>query len=527
MRDRDIAGAIVAGDPAGLPAAYDAYAASLHSYCRSLLADPADAAAALQDTFVVAAAKVVALWERDRLRPWLYAVARNECHRRLRDRARQVGSDETSEITIVTADEAAADEDEEDLEALVQAAIGGLNLGDREIIELNKRHDLDGADLADALGVPADLALALTLRARAQLERSLGALLVARSGRRECVELDALLDNWDGRLTVPLRKQVSGHIEECQTCGARKDRELSPALPLSILPLLTLPAGLRERVLRLVSDPEPDAVQYRDEVIGRAGEFGYAGFPAQIAPAGGARRSAGAGGPGVPDEEPANRSRRTVLGAAAALVILAGAVLAAYLLVSGTGPASESAGGPGSADGPGAAAPSGQSGVGPVAVSSVSPAAAGLTITPSASPGQSGLAASATPGSSSPATPAPGGSSPAARPSAQPPGGHLSVSPGIVQLPLASVGGLSSGSFTLTAVGGPVTYAISGGGLYLSVSPASGTLAAGQTQPVSVGLTLNPNGAPPPSSTILTISPDGQTVSVEYPLSALVTRLGL
>ena len=101
------------------------------------------------------------------------------------------------------------------------------------------------------------------------------------------------------------------------------------------------------------------------------------------------------------------------------------------------------------------------------------------------------------------------------------------MSPGIVQLPLASVGGLSSGSFTLTAVGGPVTYAISGGGLYLSVSPASGTLAAGQTQPVSVGLTLNPNGAPPPSSTILTISPDGQTVSVEYPLSALVTRLGL
>jgi DNA-directed RNA polymerase specialized sigma24 family protein len=42
MRDREIVAAIVAGDPAGLAAAYDSYAAALHAYCRSLLGEPAE-----------------------------------------------------------------------------------------------------------------------------------------------------------------------------------------------------------------------------------------------------------------------------------------------------------------------------------------------------------------------------------------------------------------------------------------------------------------------------------------------------
>ena len=55
MRDSEIVAVIVAGDPHGLAAAYDRYAAALHTYCRSLLAEPADAADAVQDTFVIAA----------------------------------------------------------------------------------------------------------------------------------------------------------------------------------------------------------------------------------------------------------------------------------------------------------------------------------------------------------------------------------------------------------------------------------------------------------------------------------------
>jgi hypothetical protein len=43
LHDREIVAAIVAGDPAGLAAGYDRYASALYTYCRSLLAEPADA----------------------------------------------------------------------------------------------------------------------------------------------------------------------------------------------------------------------------------------------------------------------------------------------------------------------------------------------------------------------------------------------------------------------------------------------------------------------------------------------------
>src|SRR5258708_28624530 len=102
--DREIVAAILAGDPAGLAAAYDHYASALYTYCRSLLTEPADAADAVQDTFVVAASKLAGLREPDRLRPWLYAVARNECHRRRRARPPAAALDERGERTPTSAD---------------------------------------------------------------------------------------------------------------------------------------------------------------------------------------------------------------------------------------------------------------------------------------------------------------------------------------------------------------------------------------------------------------------------------------
>jgi len=54
MRDGDLVAAVVAGDPAALAAAYDQFAPALYGYCRSLLSEPASAAGAVRDTFVVA-----------------------------------------------------------------------------------------------------------------------------------------------------------------------------------------------------------------------------------------------------------------------------------------------------------------------------------------------------------------------------------------------------------------------------------------------------------------------------------------
>ena len=61
-----------------------------------MLGDPEDAADAVQDMFVIAAARLGGLGDPRKLRPWLYAVARNECHARLG--ASEVGLDEAAEL---------------------------------------------------------------------------------------------------------------------------------------------------------------------------------------------------------------------------------------------------------------------------------------------------------------------------------------------------------------------------------------------------------------------------------------------
>ena len=438
MRDREIVAAIVAGDPAGLAAAYDSYAAVLHGYCRSLLAEPADAADAVQDTFVIAAAKLGDLRDPDRLRSWLYAVARNECYRRLRAQARLASLDEAGDVSDTAAD-ASAGTGGAELRELVTAALAGLNPGDRDVIELNLRHEVEGPDLAQALGVPLNQAHALASRSRGQLERSLGALLVARTGREACAELDALLNSWDGTLAPLVRKRVNRHIETCEICGERKRRELSPAALFSVLPLVGLPPGLRHQVQRLVFDTSPEVVRYRAHVVARAGRLGPDGFPLQLSPA---RAGRGRG----------MRAHPVPYSVAAAVIVLAGSGSAAYAFKHHHSAADRH------------------------------PASVTVTITASAT----AAAASSQPAPSPTATPttAPVVTPPSASPSASP---SPSVSPGTLLLSTTflRLSGQGSGTFTVTAEGGPVTYSLTvppG----LTVSPLTGTLTAGQQQVITV-----------------------------------------
>ena len=117
------------------------------------------------------------------------------------------------------------------------AALAGLNPGDREVVELNLRHDLAGRDLADVLGVSPGQANALASRARSQFASSLGAR-----------------------------------------------RDLDPAMLLSMLPAAPPPAGLRGHLLDLTGDSSLVCLAYQARVINRAGPFGRSGFPKPLDP---------------------------------------------------------------------------------------------------------------------------------------------------------------------------------------------------------------------------------------------------
>jgi RNA polymerase sigma factor (sigma-70 family) len=518
MQDREVVAAIVAGDPDGIAAAYDTYALPLHSYCLSLLHEPADAADAVQDTFLIATAKLGGLRDPGKLRPWLYAVARNECYRRLRAGQATSALDEAGEMTAEGVDVASAVEQAE-VRQFVQDAIAGLNPGDRDVLELSLVQGLDGDELADTLGVSRNHAHALVSRARTQLERSLGALLVARTGREACTALDALLAGWDGQLTVLLRKRVSRHIEQCEICGELKRRELSPALFAGALPLVALMPGFREHVLKLCADLSAAGLARRASVAARAGQFGPSGFPKPSPP------------PGASGWHRVLRHPHALAAGAATAAAAAG--IGAVLILgggahshapgagargsAGPGVVANSRGGP--SRGPGSSPGAGPSGLAPSAGPGGSTAPAVLATGPGSQP-PPGPSGSATSGSGAPSSgapssaPASGSSSSAPAPASSPapvPQGTLTVS--LNRLVLVAVNGHGEGTFTLTAKGGPVSFSISAAA-GLSVSPASGSLSSGATATITVTssslISLNDK---------LTINPGGYTVTVVLNIS--------
>jgi RNA polymerase sigma factor (sigma-70 family) len=281
MDDREIVPAIAAGDLSGLAAAYDEHAESLYGYCRWMLSAPEDAADAVENTFIIAAGRLDRLRDPRKLRPWLFAVARNECHSQLG--ASEVGLGEDTSLPDPPSDTGARGRAERaELARLVRTALDELSPGEREAIELDLRHDLQGADLAAVLGVSRNQAHALASHARGELEAALGALFVARTGRRGCAELDLLLDGWDGQLTGSTRKLVGRHIEQCDACADRSHGALRAAVRYGMAPLAALPSELRDEVLELCADSSPETLSYRREVTQRAGTFLPTGFPQAI-----------------------------------------------------------------------------------------------------------------------------------------------------------------------------------------------------------------------------------------------------
>ena len=182
VSDAQLAVAAAAGDRAAFAGIYDRYADRLYDFCVGMVRDRDTAADCVQDTFCTAATRLASLRDPDKLRPWLYAIARNEALRRIRERRREQPSDALPEATSSDpSPETLATRSE--LAELVAAAAGGLSDRDRTVLELTYRHGMDGPELAEALGVSAATARTLTHRLRETVERSLGALLVVRNAR--------------------------------------------------------------------------------------------------------------------------------------------------------------------------------------------------------------------------------------------------------------------------------------------------------------------------------------------------------
>ncbi|RAY11876.1 hypothetical protein DPM19_28300 [Actinomadura craniellae] len=329
--DRRLASSLQSGDPDALAHAFDGYAPRLYDYCHALLRDQETAARALHDALIAAHQHVHGLTEPEYLRGWLYAMARNECMRRLRDPNRPAERRESPEIEGPAAD---AEERARRQEArqLVHSALAGLGGRQREAIDLLFRHGLDPQEIGGVLGMPGPDADALTRQARHDLDQALAAALLAREAPGSpCPSVGPLLGDGRWPLAPATCRKLIRHIETCSICAEQRHRPLSAGPLLQALPTAMMPADLRAQVLTAAF--APDLAEMRARIARRAEPFDEWGWPVPVDPR--TRRTEPAAGGG-------GKGRNLVWPAAAAAVTVLLLVGGVFFVLSGSSGSSPS-----------------------------------------------------------------------------------------------------------------------------------------------------------------------------------------
>ncbi|MGV9305749.1 hypothetical protein ACWENQ_09065 [Nonomuraea sp. NPDC004354] len=270
MNDRVLVEALRARDPGALAALYDTHAEGIYHYCWTLLSNPDSAQVALRDTLIAAEAHIGALAEPDRLRGWLYALARQECLRRRTGG----GGDETEAMVALPA---LADPADADLRVMAWNAVRSLTAADAELLELTTRHGLSTFDVAAVLGVT-PRQIEITHEAAAErLGDAITAEVLARKGPYDCPQRAAILTGFSGELTAEMRGEVVAHLDRCETCAPHRAGQVSIAKVFELMPAAALPETLRVRVMSCFADPE--LLPYRRYVARRSAALDAAGFP--------------------------------------------------------------------------------------------------------------------------------------------------------------------------------------------------------------------------------------------------------
>ena len=238
MDDERLARLAGAGDAAAFEALYDRHHAPLLAFCRHMLGSREDGEDALQQALVRAHTALMGGRAPDRVRPWLYAIARNRCLTMIA--ARREAAVPADDLEPAFDGLAAEVERRADLRELV-ADLGRLPDDQRAALVLAELGDLGHGDIARVIGCPPAKVKALVFQART-------ALIAERDARRTpCDEIRAQLET--ARAGVLRRGALRKHLRQCDPCAAYRAAVEGQRAGLAILLPVAPTAGLKLAVL--------------------------------------------------------------------------------------------------------------------------------------------------------------------------------------------------------------------------------------------------------------------------------------
>jgi RNA polymerase sigma factor (sigma-70 family) len=244
------------GDEQAFAELYQRYFRGLYDFALRMLRDREAASDVVQATFVKAWASLRGPKGVENVKAWLYAVARNlaidELRRRQRLASPRTDVDEDPVYTLVDerrlSDPSVAAHDHE-LVDLVWESAAALSPQEYSLLDMHLRQGLDADELAAALGVAKGAIYTRLTRLRDSLDEAVTSAVLMRRGRRECEQLDALLERLGARkVTRDVRKAINEHVKDCDICSETKRRLITPAELFAGLTLVPVPEGLAEAI---------------------------------------------------------------------------------------------------------------------------------------------------------------------------------------------------------------------------------------------------------------------------------------
>ncbi|MGW1956861.1 hypothetical protein ACWCPI_29615 [Streptomyces sp. NPDC001920] len=223
------------------PARYEPYLDGLFTYCLSVLCDHDGATAALGDALALAERRGQRGPETpaDR-RPWLYALARWACLRKLAEAKQKRQSSHAAgrhgsprQTGPQTAAPAVSEEIQEqrrrELALLAWPEAAGTTPEQREALELAVRHHLAAHEVAAVLGMDPAATRELLASAACEVERTRAALAVVETGA--CPSVARLAGDNQLVLSTALRRELVRHVDDCPRCRRTAERAIPGRWP--------------------------------------------------------------------------------------------------------------------------------------------------------------------------------------------------------------------------------------------------------------------------------------------------------
>lgn len=231
MSEDELLDAFRRGEPAAIAAVLEKYEPAVYRFGLRMCRDPEDAKDVLQDTLLAAARGARGYRGGAALSTWLYTIARRLCGKRRRKAGRpsaddvSIDADEAHAIASGSRppDEAAADRE---IASALDAAIDGLETGQREVLLLRDVEGLEASEVADVLGISVDAVKSRLHRARVAVRAAVAPLLGAGDPTRSptCPDVvDVLSRHLEGDIAAADCAAMERHVLGCEACRARCD----------------------------------------------------------------------------------------------------------------------------------------------------------------------------------------------------------------------------------------------------------------------------------------------------------------